>query len=275
MIHKNKIVTRFILNGFTINPVTEKQILINVMRGLGQYKKNHLCDYGKDVVHKNYLGGIVLGPFAAEVDDVKNAGLVGNCILDNGYYTVRIWNNIHPSRFQFDLFLEDDLKDLDLIIDHLSAPPIPNDGFGIFDYTYSLETEKIPDSFLFKNKHNDSSYQINNKINFLNKEKNEWEIVFNELKSVECHYCKENGTNWIFIDDVGKNHLNFKSVIVCKEHLDNGRIRELSSTLGNAEGKDFYTSKTDVMFLLKNVVDEDGTILYTKNFPFEREVNND
>ena len=265
MFHRNKVVTRFTLNGFTINPVTEQHILINIMRGLAEYNGNHLCDYSKGVVHKNYLGDIVLGPLATLIENVENIGLVGHCILDNGYYTIRIWNNTHPSKFQFDLFLEDDLKDPDLIIDHLCAPPVPNDGFGIFDYTYSTKRTKLSESPLTKHVDAESQYLVNDKINFISGEKNNWEITLNQLKKIECYYCKENATGWVFIDDMSKAHIDFKSVLVCKEHVKNGRIRELSSSLGNEEGLDKYSSDNERSFSMNEIRDEFGKVLYTQN----------
>lgn len=265
MFHRNKVVTKFTLNGFTINPVTEKHILVNIMRGLAEYKGNHLCDYSKGVVHKNYLGDIVLGPVATLIENVENTGLVGHCILDNGYYTIRIWDNTHPAKFQFDLFLEDDLKDPDLIIDHLCAPPVPNDGFGVFDYTYSTKKIKLSESPLTKHVDSESQYLVNDKINFINGEKNNWDITLNQLKEIQCYYCEENATNWILIDDMSKVHIDFKSIVVCKDHIKNGRIRELSSTLLNEEGLDTYYSHSEKSFVIEEVVDENGKVLYTKN----------
>jgi hypothetical protein len=265
MFHKNKVITRFTLNGFTINPVTEQHILVNIMRGLAEYNGNHLCDYSKGVVHKNYLGNIVLGPIAATIENVENTGLVGHCILDNGYYTIRIWNNTHPSKFQFDLFLEDDLKDPDLIIDHLCAPPVPNDGFGIFDYTYSTKRTKLSESPLTKHVDDESQYLVNDKIKFIDNEKNNWNITLNQLKEIECYYCKENATDWVFIDDMSKVHIDFKSILVCKEHIKNGRTRELSSSLANESGLDKYSSDNERSFSMNEIRDESGKVLYTQN----------
>ncbi len=253
------------LNGFTINPVTEKNILVNIMRGLGEYQDNHLCDYSKGTIHKNYLGRIILGPIVTDVSDTEKNGLVGHCILDNGYYTIRIWNETFPAAFQFDLFLENDLQDTDLILDHLCAPAVPNDGFGIFDYTYSTEKIKLLDSPLRKENPYESSYKVNDSINYLSKDKDNWEITLNQLKTTECYYCKNAATDWIFIDDMQKVHVDFKSVIVCKEHIKNGRIRELSSSLGLKEGDDYYSSESEKIFSMEEVQDSEGKILYTKN----------
>jgi hypothetical protein len=275
MSHKSKLVTRLNINGFSINPVADKTFLFNIIKGLTEYDDKHFCDYGKNVVHKNYIGTPVFLPEVTLINENERTGFVGFCVLTNGYLVIRMFTNTYPSTIEFDLVLDDKLEDIDLIIDHLCAPAIPNDGLGMFDYTYSLKTEKMLDNSLFKDNQNDSPYHLNDQIKFLDEGKTEWEVVLNELKTIECYYCKDNGTNWIFIDDVANVHLDFKSVVVCKAHMHRGRIRELSSTLGNAEGKDFYKSATDISFLPKHVVDEDGNILYTKNFPVEREVNDD
>jgi hypothetical protein len=275
MSHKSRLVTRLNIHGFSINPVAHKKFLFNIIKGLTEYDDKHFCDYGKNIVHKNYIGKLVSLPEVTLINENERTGFVGFCILTNGYFVIRIFTNTYPATIEFDLLLDDKLEDIDLIIDHLCAPAIPNDGLGMFDYTYSIKTEKIHDNSLFKDRQNDSSYYLNDQIKFLDKDTNEWEVVLNELKTAECYYCNENGTNWIFIDDIGNVHSDFKSVVVCKNHIDRGRIRELSSTLGNKEGKDFYKSTTDILFLPKHVTDEVGNILYTKNFPVEREVNND
>jgi hypothetical protein len=265
MLHKTKINSRFVLNGFTINPITERHILVNIMRGLGEYQDKHLCDYSKGVIHKNYLGKIVMGPFATYIENTEQNGLVGHCILDNGYYTIRIWNNTFPAKIQFDLFLENDLNDTDLILDHLCAPAVPNDGFGIFDYTYSTEKIKLLDSRIRKDNENDSSYIVNDKINFLDEDKNKWNVTLNQLKDPECYYCNKKPVSWIFIDEMQKVHVDFKSVLACENHIKNGRIRELSSTLGLEEGLDFYSSDQEKKFAMEKIVDAEGKVLYTEN----------
>jgi hypothetical protein len=275
MSHRSRLVTRLNINGFTINPIADKKFLFNIIKGLTEYDDKHFCDYGKNVIHKNYLGNSAFLPEVSLINENEKTGFVGFCSLTNGYLVIRIFTDTYPATIDFDLVLDDKLEDIDLIIDHLCAPAIPNDGLGMFDYTYSIKTEKMIDNSLFKDNRCDSSYELNDQIKFLDEGKTEWEVVLNQLKTIECYYCKDSGTNWIFIDDTSNVHLDFKSVVVCKTHMDRGRIRELSSTLGNEEGKDFYKSETDISFLPKHVVDEDGNILYTKNFPVEREVKND
>lgn len=253
------------MHGFTINPVTDPEFLKNILRGLGNYKDIHFCDYGiKNTTHKNYLGEIIGGPFASTVKTSESSGLIAHCMLDNGYYTVRVWNNVFPAEIYFDLFIEEELLDTDLIIDHLCAPAVPNDGFGMFDYTFSTSKTMMPSSSLSKFSKVESSYIVNDPVSFIDEDREDWEVVLNQLKSPECHYCGNAPEHWIFIDDDSKIHLNFKSVLVCGEHKIFGRSREISNESDKDGELDYRTSKNKKKFYMKEIVEND-TNLFTKN----------
>lgn len=253
------------MHGFTINPVTDPEFLKNILRGLGNYKDIHFCDYGiKNTTHKNYLGNIVDGPFASTVKTSDSGGLIAHCMLDNGYYTVRLWNDVFPAEIHFDLFLEEELLDTDLILDHLCAPAVPNDGFGMFDYTFSTSKTIMPSSSLSKFYKHESSYTVNDPVSFINEDREDWEVILNQLKSPECYYCKNAPEHWIFIDDDSKIHLNFKSVLVCGEHRALGRSREISNEPDKDGELDYQTSKNKKKFYMKDIT-EKNTNLFTKN----------
>lgn len=233
---------------------------------MGSYEDIHFCDYGvKNTTHQNYLGSIIAGPFASIVDTDSSHGVIGHCMLTNGHYTLRIWDNVFPAEISLEVFLEDDLPDIDLIVDHLSAPAIPNDGLGLFDYTFSVTTSSVPSSGLRKSAIGDSSYHINSPISFIGEDKKDWEITLNKLKETECYYCKNSPYQWIFIDDCVNCHLNFRSVLVCKEHVGMGRVGEIVSGSNNSEELDYHTSKDGKMFIMEDVVDENNNKLFTKN----------
>ena len=57
-----------------------------------EYNEKHKCDTGEDgPIHTNYLGKTIFGPVGIRTTDVDNAGSIVQGILENGYYTCRIW----------------------------------------------------------------------------------------------------------------------------------------------------------------------------------------
>ncbi len=210
------------------------------------------------------MGNIVAGPFASKITDSENSGLVGHCMIDNGYYTVRIWDNCYPAQISFELFFEGDLPDIDLIVDHLCAPATPNDGLGMFNHSSSINKEIIQTNALKKFNQDESPYIVNKPLSFIDKDKTEWEVVLNKLKSPECYYCTKNPDHWIIIDQDTELHLNFISVLSCAEHKSMGRVREIVSGSGD-ESSDYYTSSNTKKFEMQDVFDENNKKLFTKN----------
>jgi hypothetical protein len=237
---------------------------------LGNYSDTHFCDYSsKNTTHKNYLGNIIAGPFGAKIKDENNSGIVAHCMLDNGYYTLRIWDTVYPAEIDFELFLEGDLPDADLIVDHLSAPAIPNDGLGMFDHTLIISKSITPTSTMKKFDANNSSYFVNDRLSFLDDGEDNWQVVLNKLKSPECFYCTNKPEQWLFVDEDSNTHLNFRSVLSCKDHLHMGRIKEISSGFDDHNKEDYYTSKNSKRFAMQDVLDENNNKIFTRNIEID------
>lgn len=185
-------------------------------------------------------------------------------MLDNGYYTIRIWNNVYPAEIHFDLFLEDDLEDIDLIVDHLSAPAVPNDGLGMFNHTASINRHIVQSNNLNKYNKDESAYYVNKPLSFLDSDKKHWEVTLNKLGSPECYYCKNSPDQWIFVDDDSQSHLNFIVVLSCKDHKNLGRVSEISSGSNNEE-VDYHTSLNEKKFIMEDVFDSNNNKIFTKN----------
>jgi hypothetical protein len=171
---------------------------------------------------------------------------------------------VSPAEIYFDLFIDGEIDDIDLIVDHLSAPAVPNDGLGMFNHTYSITTENIQSSILKKFENDDSSYYLNSPVSFLDPGKEHWEVVLNKLKGPECYYCKNTPDQWILVDNDSELHLNFISVLACQEHKSLGRISEISSGHSDEE-LDYHTSYNEKKFIMKDIVDENNNKLFTKN----------
>ena len=193
-----QIQSRLIINGYTINPVTNIDALNQVMNGLVSYDSNHSCDLTKGVnIHKNYLGKSLCEPFSIIVKEKDNGGMIGQAFLENGYFTIRIWDKVYPAEVQFDLYLRSELKDIDLIMDHLCNPATPYDGFGLFDCTYSLNHEYIKSSPLSKFNKEQSSYFVNDT---LQNNEHGWHVTLNELDELFCYFCDKKAEFWIFLN---------------------------------------------------------------------------
>lgn len=255
--------TKLILNGFTINPVTHLPHLINILRGLTEYSIKHKCDTGSDgPIHTNYLGRSIFGPVGTKIPDMhsSNAGSIVQGILENGYYTCRVWENCYPAKIQFDLFLEDDLPDIDLIIDHFSAPAIPQDGLGLFDYTYSISKTKEHTTTLQKNTDKDSAYDVNDLIAF---EDGKWSVILNTLKAPECYFCNTKPEHWISLNkNTNKNHTDWISVLSCTNHKGLGKtIEDVYSNKVNQ----YYSDEENRVYVTKEIKNENNEIMFTVN----------
>ena len=251
--------SKLIIQGFTINPVVDKQEFKNIINGLcNSYVDFHICDYGIDpVVHKNDLGKLLFKDFFIQyLDPLEKEGLIAFVALDNGYFTIKIKYNVYPAEIFFDLFIDKKITDINIIVDHLSAPAIKNDGLGMFDYTYNL-------SYIVKNKsilqkHNKDI--ISDKI-FINNFKNSEgdQISLNSLNSIECYFCENVASTTLFFDEPSK------VVLSCNDHKQMGRVKEI----GDGAKKDNETDNRDIGKILKNtykmqITEIDG-VKYGKN----------
>jgi hypothetical protein len=238
------------INGYTINPIKDHLILRDLVMGLVGYKSFHKCDYGiTDIIHKNYLGKIVGVPNIQYIDYEGYKGLNATVFLTNGYFVIKILDSLYPAEIQLDLYIRGELGDADLIIDHLAAPGLAHDGMGMFDYTYKITSEIIP-------QHSMSSSKINT-IDDL-KQKDTLDDL-NTLKNSRCYFCEETASAWVFIGPNEKQHT--RSVLVCNGHKSFGRSGEhVDPYLVGKPASDIID-----LFDRKNVHDEDGNFLYTVN----------
>jgi hypothetical protein len=264
--------SRFVLHGYTINPITEAKTLHSIINGLCsyEYKISHICDFDPNRVkkHINYLGSPISVAKIEKIQDNDKTGLIATQFLTNGYFTIKIWENITPSLVRFDLYLDEKLDDIDLILDHLTSPAIPDDGLGLFDYTYSLTHDQFHKHPLQKYDKKMSSYFINDKIKYEDDEIN-WSITLNELDKIECHFCSNAATQWIIISppwlkegEFGEDY-NFITVTVCSNCVSRGRKGEIIK-IKKDNMKIITTS--DLNYLKVTEIDEFGN-KYTRNDP--------
>jgi hypothetical protein len=266
MLSNNNTFTKITITGFTINPVTNIEILGNIMIGLTEYGDSHWCDHGgMNTLHKNYIGKRLSNPVVIMNESEDNHGLSGICILENGYFVIKIWDKVYPSQIQFDMFLTNQVDDLDLILDHLCATAVPYDGLGMFDYSYT-KTNTIPlNHMMEKNEKNQSSYIVNDPIKINGP--SDWSVKLNQLGNVSCFFCDSVGISWIlFTNRKIMHHSSSRLVIVCNEHKKNGRVGErMPNGAENSESVDVYTSENSHNFIQEKVVDDNLSIQYTKN----------
>jgi hypothetical protein len=109
----------------------------SIFKGLLKYNKTHSCDFVDGLLHKNYLGE-TLGLPSNEVIS-KNQYLAFSA-LTNGYIVLSLIKN----KLMLEFFSIDDINDPDLIIDHLvaqiSTSSESEDGFGMYNYSYKIES---------------------------------------------------------------------------------------------------------------------------------------
>ena len=168
------------------------------------------------------MGKQVGEPSVSYIENESFKGLIGFTVLENGYFVIKIWDNIYPAEIQFDLYLDEKIKDCDLIVDHLSCPAKPYDGLGLFNTTYSLNNYVKSKTFISKNNNQIPPYCVNQpfSIKDLDEKKENYYYILNELREIECHFCNEKATDLIFY--------GFPTQIaaVCKLHLSIGSNRE-------------------------------------------------
>jgi hypothetical protein len=243
---KLKYCSRFTFHGYTINPIQDTHWLGNMLSGLFTYSKEHLCDYGYGKKHLNYLGKQVGQPHIVNIEEPGNEGLIATQYMTNGYFVMKIYDKVYPAEVRFDLFLNEPLDDVELLIDHLTAPAIPFDGPGIFDYKYSLSHENLTIHNLSKSDRTKSSYTLHDPM--LKNNDGSWSITLNELEEIKCYFCNLLATRWIIVGPPWKpledgqirdiNLPEARSLPVCSKHVGEGRYRERP----NDNIEDFWTN---------------------------------
>lgn len=236
--------------------------------GLFTYSKEHLCDYGYGKMHKNYLGHQIGNPYIVKIENEEYSGLMATQYMTNGYFVMKITDSTYPAEIRFDLFLNEPLQDVELLIDHLTAPAIPFDGPGIFDYKYSLSHENISTHHLSKFDKKESSYFVNDSMERY--ENGEWSITLNELEKIKCYFCNLDATRWIIIGapwwplkDGETRDIDLpesQTFPVCNSHLGKGRHRERPSD----KEKDFWTNRDNQHDLIYDTYDENKEYSYNK-----------
>ena len=276
MLGNSHMFTKITINGFTINPVINASMLSNIMEGLTNYSEAHMCDSGTDKkIHNNYLGKMISGPHVAMNESDQDHGLIGACFLENGYLIIKIWDNIFPAQIQADLFITNEVGDLDLILDHLCASAVPHDGLGMFDYTYSKTFFPPASHILEKNNKKDSSYKVNPPVQFFDEYQTDWEVRLNQLSFISCYFCTKKANDWILTQTEEMHHSAFKTIAVCEEHIVLGRRGEvIPNSSDQTMSVDFYTSKDAAKFILNREYDKEKNIEYSINL-FKKETNDE
>lgn len=227
--HNNKdfeIGTRLFITGFTINPVKDTNVLYKIIKGLFSYNKTHLCDFGNITEHQNFLGSLVGDIKVDYITSPLFNGVIGSANMDNGYFTLKIYDNVYPAEIQFDLYINSKVLDIQIILDHLSSPAGPFDGLCMFDYQYSLSYITKRSSILNKNNKNTAAYELNEPYSEIMHQESVtnnvfYEIKLNELKNPECYFCKKNPIMFKLYDNPRK------LILVCEDHLQSqGSVSE-------------------------------------------------
>lgn len=222
--------TKLFIQGFTINPNKNINNFKNIIEGLcNYYKKSHVCDFDGETIHDNFLGKQVDHIHVQEIISKSESGRIGFVNLQNGYFVLKIIDSVYPAEIQFDLFLNEKLLDFQIIIDHLSAPALPFDGLGMFDYSYNISHFTKKNNILAKDNKQIATYNINkfynedeHKDSIVNNE--EYKIILNQLKEIECYFCNVLPVYCIFYG------LPRKVVLVCENHKNVGSNKELNAS---------------------------------------------
>lgn len=229
------------ITGFTINPFQNKNQLKNFLYGLCNcYLENHICDFDKDLIHKNYLKKQVGEIYVQQIKFEKNESLLGFVALENGYIVVQIKTNCYPAEVYANIFLNEKILDFQIILDHFSAPYriYKNndmvDGMELFDLEYSIryETKK-------QNKNNKHDKNIWPSTTDWTRRKK------NYLKKIECYFC-ENSAKFSTI----YHEVFLKSIFVCNNH---------KSILENIKSVDILNDKK---YTLKEIIINEKIIGY-------------
>jgi hypothetical protein len=261
----HEVETRLTVNGFTMNPITNPMLLSVVINGLVSYKDNHLCDYGQASTHKNYLGKKITEPIVTVSED--KSFIQAHVGLTNGWINIRITNNVYPAKVVLDAYVAGDIKDADLIIDHLCAPALPMDGIGMFDYTYTLQSNPILNNAMSKHNHHASPYKLNDPALVSD---GSVEVTLNKLSSIECHFCSSPAVTWLIVGPPMGPEANKlvppRVVTSCKSHMINGRVTEIRYSIEDIPEKDFVKAGSNaIQYEMLDVLDEDGNLKYTIN----------
>jgi len=233
--HYERIASHLIINGFTINPIKDiyyLRILINSLCTI--YDQAHECDFDSGIVHENYLGKQIGQPSVSYIENATFKGLIGFAVLENGYFVIKIWDDIHPAEVQFDLYLDAKLPDCDIILDHLSCPvgdryPF-SDGLGLFDCTYSINYITKNESPISRINKKTPTYFKNESFNLekYSQDPQNYSYVLNKFdKPPQCYFCEDNITDLIF-----SGHPN-RIIFVCNEHKKNFHHENISSNFNS------------------------------------------
>jgi len=265
--------SRLTINGFTINPILDPELLASTIRSLSEYDENHLCDFGHTILHKNYLGKSLNYAQVFRVDQDGFSGLQGHIDLTNGWITIRTWDNVYPSEVLIDIYVRGEIGDPDLILDHFCSPAMPHDSLGLFDYTYSLNSTTTISTPIQKFNKKNPPYLVNSPIVYTNNYDN-WEGTLNKFPKTECHFCKNVPVQWVIIGPPWREDLvvhekyliPVKTVAVCELHIEEGKITERKYPAGETPEIDFVSNTTDNYSFERSVVKgEDGQVLYGIN----------
>lgn len=259
--HLNEFLCTYLtINGFTINPIKSKSQLKAIIKGLCNYNQKHLCDFQTEIelIHTNFLGKQIGKPKIDYIFDQNFQGLIAHVTLENGYFTLKIIDNIYPAEIQFNLFLNKKMEDCSIIIDHLSAPARPNDGLGMFDATYSLVYVNKKNHFLSKSDNKKPFYFINQNPDLDNpniKNSENYAIILNELKNIECSFCNQLAQYTVFCS------FPRKTIPICKEHKDSRYLNGKELGANNQEELDIRNSADKHT----SIIIQKDDIKYTKN----------
>lgn len=102
-----------LVNGWTLNPPKEEQVLINWMR---------------DLVESIDMK-ILQGPYASYVTKEGNRGLTAIVMIETSHIAMHIWDEELPSKVQFDLYTCGELP-TKKILDNME------ENLGVFNYTH-------------------------------------------------------------------------------------------------------------------------------------------
>ena len=188
MTQRSEVVSHLSIKGFTLNPLKNRYMAENLLRGLGTtYEKNHNCDWDSSVTHRYHFEEILLESINCNyIEDKGSRGMVGFAALVNGYYVLRIWDEYEPAQIEFNVYVRGDL-DPDICLDHLKAPyskeKVNADGLGMFDFTYSLVKEPLPFNQIMKKDKELRPYAIDAEGH-------------KTLDIISCYRCPEQAKYW-------------------------------------------------------------------------------
>ncbi len=102
-----------LVNGWTLNPPTDEQVVIDWMRNLVE-----------SIDMK-----VIQGPYASYVTAEGNRGLTAVVMIETSHIAMHIWDEDKPSKVQFDLYTCGELP-VKQVLNNLET------NLSLFDYTY-------------------------------------------------------------------------------------------------------------------------------------------